>query len=64
MRQRWPRVVRPGAIPDFQPGTLTDPALYAGSGGTNTGAPLTDNEAKKAATPANVRETPAGQPST
>ena len=45
--------------------TLTDPNLYAnGSGGDNPGPSLTDNDAKKAAAPANVRETPAGQPST
>jgi len=60
-----PQTDRHFSAPAGGPSTLTDPALYAGSpGGTNTGAPLTDNDAKKTATPANVRETPAGQPST
>ena len=45
--------------------TLTDPSLYAApEGGGNTGPALTDSDAKKAGAAANVRETPAGQPST
>jgi NADH-quinone oxidoreductase subunit E len=60
-----PQIDRHFSAPVGGPTTLTDPSLYAGSnGGGNTGAPLTDADAKKAATPGNVRETPAGQPST
>jgi NADH-quinone oxidoreductase subunit E len=60
-----PQIDRHFSAPIGGPTTLTDPALYAkGNSGTNTGAALTDADAKKAATPANVRDTPAGQPST
>jgi len=60
-----PQIDRHFSAPVGGPSTLTDPSLYARSnGGGNTGAPLTDADAKKAAEPANVRETPAGQPST
>jgi NADH-quinone oxidoreductase subunit E len=60
-----PQIDRHFSAPIGGPSTLTDPSLYSGgNGGSNTGAPLTDADAKKAATPANVRETPAGQPST
>jgi NADH-quinone oxidoreductase subunit E len=60
-----PQVDRHFSAPLGGPTTLTDPALYASrEGGGNTGAALTDADAKKAATPANVRDTPAGQPST
>ena len=60
-----PQVDRHFSAPVGGPSTLTDPALYArGNGGDNAGAPLTDTDAKKAGTPGNVRETPAGQPST
>jgi NADH-quinone oxidoreductase subunit E len=60
-----PQIDRHFSAPVGGPNTLTDPDLYARSnGGGNTGAPLTDADAKKAGTPANVRETPAGPPST
>lgn len=60
-----PQIDRHFSAPVGGPSTLTDPSLYArGSGGENTGAPFTDADAKKAGTPGNVRETPAGQPST
>jgi NADH-quinone oxidoreductase subunit E len=60
-----PQIDRHFSAPVGGPMTLTDPSLYArGSGGDNKGAPLTDADAKKAGIPGNVRETPAGQPST
>ena len=60
-----PQIDRHFSAPVGGPNTLTDPNLYARSnGGGKTGAPLTDEDAKKAGAPANVRETPAGQPST
>ena len=60
-----PQIDRHFSAPIGGPSTLTDPSLYAHSnGGDNIGAPLTDAEAKKAAEPANVRETPAGKPAT
>ncbi len=60
-----PQIDRHFSAPVGGPNTLTDPSLYARSnGGGNTGAPLTDADAKKAAEPANVRETPAGKPAT
>jgi NADH-quinone oxidoreductase subunit E len=60
-----PQIDRHFSAPVGGPSTLTDPSLYArGNGGDNTGAPLTDADAKKAGTPGNLRETPAGQPST
>jgi NADH-quinone oxidoreductase subunit E len=60
-----PQIDRHFSAPVGGPTTLTDPALYAkGNGGTNAGAPLTDADAKKPGAPANVRDTPAGQPST
>jgi NADH-quinone oxidoreductase subunit E len=60
-----PQIDRHFSAPIGGPSTLTDPALYAANGGgDNTGAPLTDANAKKAAEPANVRETPAGKPAT
>jgi len=60
-----PQIERHFSAPVGGPNTLTDPNLYARSnGGGKTGAPLTDEDAKKAGAPANVRETPAGQPST
>ena len=60
-----PQIDRHFSAPIGGPSTLTDPALYANAGGDgNAGPALTDADAKKAATPANVRETPAGQPST
>jgi NADH-quinone oxidoreductase subunit E len=63
--QPGPQIDRHFSAPIGGPTTLTDPSLYAGSGGGgNTGAPLTDADAKKAAAPANVRETPAGKPAT
>jgi NADH-quinone oxidoreductase subunit E len=60
-----PQIDRHFSAPVGGASTLTDPSLYARSnGGGNTGAPLTDADAKKAAEPANVRETPAGKPAT
>jgi len=60
-----PQIERQFSAPVGGPMTLTDPSLYSrGKGGDNAGAALTDAEAKKAAAPANARETPAGQPST
>src|SRR6201999_3273364 len=60
-----PQIDRHFSAPIGGPSTLTDPILYArANGGGNTGAPLTDSDAKKAAGPANERETPAGKPST
>jgi NADH-quinone oxidoreductase subunit E len=59
-----PQIDRHFSAPVGGPNTLTDPSLYANGGGDNTGAPLTDANAKKAGAAANVRETPAGQPST
>ena len=60
-----PQIDRHFSAPVGGASTLTDPSLYARArGGDNTGPALTDADAKKAATPANVRETPAGQPST
>jgi NADH-quinone oxidoreductase subunit E len=60
-----PQIDRQFSAPIGPQTTLIDPKLYAGStGGDNDGPALTDADAKKAATPANVRETPAGQPST
>jgi NADH-quinone oxidoreductase subunit E len=61
-----PQIDRHFSAPVGGPSTLTDPSLYAraNGGGKNAGASLTDEDAKKAAAPANVRETPAGQPST
>jgi len=61
-----PQIDRQFSAPIGGPMTLTDPSLYADAsgGGGNTGPALTDADAKKAAAPANVRETPAGQPST
>ena len=60
-----PQIDRHFSAPVGGPTTLTDPSLYARpGGGDNAGSALTDTDAKKAATPANVRETPAGQPST
>jgi NADH-quinone oxidoreductase subunit E len=60
-----PQVDRHYSAPIGGPSTLTDPMLYARANrGGNTGAALTDADAKKAAEPANVRETPAGKPAT
>jgi NADH-quinone oxidoreductase subunit E len=59
-----PQIDRHFSAPVGGASTLTDPALYANGGGHNTGAPLTDSNAKKPAEPANVRETPAGKPAT
>ena len=60
-----PQIDRHFSAPVGGASTLIDPSLYARSnGGGNTGAPLTDSDAKKAAEPANVRETPAGKPAT
>jgi NADH-quinone oxidoreductase subunit E len=60
-----PQIDRHFSAPIGVQTTLTDPMLYAhASGGNNTGAPLTDDNAKKPGAAANVRETPAGQPST
>jgi NADH-quinone oxidoreductase subunit E len=60
-----PQIERHFSAPIGGASTLTDPSLYAHSnGGGNTGAPLTDSDAKKATEPANVRETPAGKPAT
>ena len=61
-----PQIDRHFSAPVGGASTLTDPNLYArrNGGGGNTGAPLTDADAKKAAEPANVRETPAGKPAT
>jgi NADH-quinone oxidoreductase subunit E len=60
-----PQIDRHFSAPLGGASTLTDPSLYARpSGGDNAGPALTDGDAKKAGTPANVRETPAGQPST
>ena len=60
-----PQIDRHFSAPVGGASTLTDPSLYARpSGGDNAGPALTDADAKKAAAPANVRETPAGQPST
>src|SRR5215213_7206200 len=60
-----PQIDRQYSAPVGGPMTLTDPNLYAsGNGGNNSGPALTDADAKKAGTPGNVRETPAGQPST
>ena len=60
-----PQIDRHFSAPVGGASTLTDPSLYARSnGGGNTGAALTDADAKKAAEPANVRETPAGKPAT
>jgi NADH-quinone oxidoreductase subunit E len=60
-----PQIDRQYSAPIGGPTTLTDSNLYArGSGGDNSGPALTDTDAKKAGTAGNVRETPAGQPST
>jgi NADH-quinone oxidoreductase subunit E len=60
-----PQIDRHFSAPVGGASTLTDPSLYArANGGGNTGAPLTDPNAKMAAEPANVRETPAGKPAT
>jgi len=60
-----PQIDRHFSAPIGGATTLTDPALYAnGGGGHNTGPALTDADAKKAGTAANVRETPAGKPAT
>jgi NADH-quinone oxidoreductase subunit E len=60
-----PQIDRHFSAPVGGPSTLTDASLYARSnGGGNSGAALTDSDAKKAAEPANVRETPAGKPAT
>jgi len=59
-----PQIDRQFSAPIGGATTLTDSSLYASNGGDNAGPALTDSDAKKAAAPANVRETPAGQPST
>jgi len=60
-----PQIDRHFSAPIGGATTLTDPALYAnGNGGDNTGAALTDSDAKKPGAAANVRETPAGKPAT
>ncbi len=59
-----PQIDRQFSAPIGGATTLTDSSLYASNGGDNEGPALTDSDAKKAAAPANVRETPAGQPST
>jgi NADH-quinone oxidoreductase subunit E len=59
-----PQIDRQFSAPIGGATTLNDPALYANGGGTNTGAPLTDRDAKKPGAAANVRETPAGKPAT
>src|SRR5438270_3848644 len=54
-----PQIDRQFSAPVGGPITLTDPLLYEkGDGGGNTGAALTDSDAKKAGTPSNVRESP------
>src|SRR6059058_5482713 len=58
-----PQIDRQFSAPIGGPDTLTGPTLYArAGGGDNAGPALTDADAKKAGTPGNVRETPAGQP--
>src|SRR3954451_16913933 len=53
-----PQIERHFSAPVGGPTTLTDPELYATqSDGGSAGAALTDSDAKKAAAPANVRET-------
>ena len=59
-----PQIDRHFSAPVGGPGTLIAPGLYGSNGGDNDGPPLTDNNAKKPAEPANVRETPAGKPAT
>ncbi len=53
------------SAPNGMQTTLTDPSLYAGTNGRdNEGPALTDSDAKKPGTAANVRETAAGKPAT
>jgi NADH-quinone oxidoreductase subunit E len=60
-----PQIDRHFSAPIGGPDTLTDPSLYPlANGGGRSGAALTDDHAKKAASAANVRETPAGKPAT
>ena len=60
-----PQIDRQFSAPIGGATTLTDPSLYARSnGGGNTGAPLTDADAKKPGAAANVREAATQKPST
>jgi len=60
-----PQIDRHFSAPVGGATTLTDPSLYARSnGGGNTGAALTDADAKKAGAAANVREAATPKPAT
>ena len=60
-----PQIDRHFSAPIGGATTLTDPSLYArANGGGNTGAALTDADAKKPGAPANVREAATPKPAT
>jgi NADH-quinone oxidoreductase subunit E len=57
-----PQTDRQLSAPVGGPLTLTDPALYATNGGSDAGAPLTDDAAKKPGAAANVRDSAVPKP--